>query len=148
MPNDDSTVRPRTGAWVALVNHNHLLTVQLDYSPHVPELPGGGVDYGETLLQGALRECKEEAEIDLSGQNYKVIAEHKQFVHFYADDIDEYWDYDQTYFLIQCEGHSLYHDNLVKVEEGHRSWFKISDIDWGAMHYFHSMAIQKLLTTG
>jgi|TARA_R110002126_G_scaffold3263_1_gene18432 8-oxo-dGTP pyrophosphatase MutT (NUDIX family) len=140
-----NTVRPRTGAWIALREGCHMLMVIAGNARAVPELPGGGVEKSESLWQGALREFQEEADIVLAPDNCEVIAEHKQSVHFYADDVDEYWDYDQTYFLIQQTGASLYHESVDSVPEGLRFWRATEQMNDSATHYFHAMAIKAFI---
>ena len=46
--------------------------------PNMWSITGGGVDSGETPLQGALRECKEELGIDISESNIELILSFKR----------------------------------------------------------------------
>ena len=46
--------------------------------PNMWSTTGGGVDSGETPLQGALRECKEELGIDISESNIELILSFKR----------------------------------------------------------------------
>jgi ADP-ribose pyrophosphatase YjhB (NUDIX family) len=139
---ENDAMRPRMGAWIALREGSHILMVIADNAHDVPELPGGGVEAGEGLWQGALREFQEEADITLMPNNCEIVAEYKQTVYFYADDVDEYWNYDQTYFLIQQTGARLYHGSVDSVPEGRRLWLSAEELDFSAMHYFHAMAIK------
>ncbi len=54
---------------VAVIKDNKILMVRRqsnDYLGGVYELPGGGVDDGETIIDGAIRELKEETGLDVS----------------------------------------------------------------------------------
>lgn len=48
------------------------------YHPNLWSQTGGGVDSGETSLQGALRECKEELGIDINKDNIELILSFKR----------------------------------------------------------------------
>lgn len=56
--------------------HNGIVLIERKYPPHGWALPGGFVDYGESLEQAAVREAKEETSLDI-----KLI---RQF-HTYSD---------------------------------------------------------------
>lgn len=142
---ENDTMRPRTGAWIALREKGHMLMVIADNACGVPELPGGGVDKGEALFEAALRELQEEAKISLSPHSCEVLAEYQQSVNFYADDRAEYWDYAQNFFLIQQTGTSLYHKTIDSVPEGRRLWLSVEQMDFSAIHYFHAMAIKAFI---
>ena len=58
---------PKKGAMVLLFNQGKILSVSRKYDPSLKGLPGGKVDEGETFLEAAIREAKEETGLDVFG---------------------------------------------------------------------------------
>jgi len=91
-PKLGANFRERKGVWLILHHKNSILLCYPNYAQDVPELPGGGIDKGETLIDAALRELCEETELNPTSISIK--KEHEQFVHFYAEYDSEYWNYE------------------------------------------------------
>jgi len=72
MPNQKN--RPRIGLGVVIINHDGKILIGKRKSSHAPyySIPGGHLDPGETFEIGAIRETKEETNLDI--KNPKVIA--------------------------------------------------------------------------
>lgn len=60
IPYDGSPVTWRISIYVVVVRNNEVLFAEPGYLGGLLELPGGEVEVGETLLEGATRECWEE----------------------------------------------------------------------------------------
>src|SRR5580658_6375552 len=96
IPDAQSLIKPRRGvfALVAAIDEGAIMLSAEACAPGVPELPGGGVEEGETLDEAIRREWAEEV-----GIPFNVEGPFQQFQHvrgFYADDRREFWIYDQT----------------------------------------------------
>jgi 8-oxo-dGTP pyrophosphatase MutT (NUDIX family) len=139
-PKTDTVIRNRKGVWFVFVHDDKILFTQPDYAPLVPELPGGGIDKGETIIEAAYRELYEETELKAS--SLTVEKTHKQFVHFYAEHDLECWNYDQTFFLVTKGIEHLYFKEKRKVTEGHCEWLKLGDQHKHKIHYMHKKALE------
>lgn len=144
-PNATDVIKNRTGAFAITVAKNSLLLTWQLYAPKVPELPGGGADPGENLWAAMAREFYEETGITLK------ISEHapayQQFIGFYADDVNEYWRYNQTYFLLQGkEVDALFFtDERTSPEDGKVMWVDFAKAKKLPIHYCHSIALQNCI---
>ena len=67
-------VRPQTRGVKCLVENNgKLLLVKLNYAHHKWTFPGGGVGKKESFLDAAIRETKEEVNVDLNLNNLELV---------------------------------------------------------------------------
>jgi 8-oxo-dGTP pyrophosphatase MutT (NUDIX family) len=144
-PNADSVIKPRQGAFIVAVFNNRLLLNVEPHAPNVPELPGGGIDAGEAAIQAATREFYEET--GMSFIETKATNMHSQFVHFYADDDDEFWDYEQIFFLFADTALApLYFEERKSNPSGlYCFWQKLDNLDNIPIHYMHRLAINQLI---
>lgn len=55
------------------------------YAPHTPDLPGGKVEEEESMIDGLIREIKEEAGIVLRGNSPLLVSSHTEMDYFGYD---------------------------------------------------------------
>ena len=92
-----SIIKPRRGVFALVVAvHDHAVMLAAEAcAPDVPEMPGGGIEKGETLDAATEREWAEEVGIPFSADGPFQRFQHVRG--FYADDRNEFWIYDQTF---------------------------------------------------
>lgn len=139
-PDANDLIKSRTGAFFILSCNDAVLLTYPHYAPLVPDLPGGGVDSGETLIEAACRELIEETTLELPA-NVKPDEQYQQHVKFYADDLNEYWHYDQTFFLIRNNVNELYFEGEKTVPEGVCAWIPITKLCSQNIHFMHRKAL-------
>ncbi|MFH1187622.1 MAG: NUDIX domain-containing protein [bacterium] len=66
--------KPKVGLGVIVVNHDGKILIGKRKNSHAPyySIPGGHLELGETFEEGAIREVKEETDLDI--KNPKVMA--------------------------------------------------------------------------
>lgn len=97
VPGAGATVKPRRGVFGFVVADGHFIVVEPHWTHGVVELPGGGIESGETLDEAMAREWAEEVGIPFAAQGPKREFHHRRG--FYAENLNEFWIYDQTFRL-------------------------------------------------
>lgn len=143
-PAPEDFVRARQGGFAIMILNGCVLVANGPHAPDVPELPGGGIEDGEDALTAALRETEEETGFHIT--EYEVLQEFSVHRKFYADDINEYWDYDITYYHLELPNDDLYFDgHRPSPEKGEVFWLPLDDLKKGApIKYMERLALQEL----
>jgi 8-oxo-dGTP pyrophosphatase MutT (NUDIX family) len=146
-PGAQSVIKPRRGvfALVVAVSDNAIMLSAEICAPHVPELPGGGIEGDETLDHAIEREWAEEV-----GIPFNVKGPLQQFQHmrgFYADDRNEFWVYDQTFRLYHFREHAKIGTKWLNSEGGTAGWESIASLPNLSINRAHWCAIPTLLSS-
>ena len=146
-PDAQSIIKPRRGifALAVAINDNATMLSAEACAPDVPELPGGGVEDGETLDEAIKREWAEEV-----GIAFDVRGPVQQFQHvrgFYADDRNEFWIYDQTFWLYHFLGRVKTGQKWLNPEGGTAGWEAIASLPKLSINRAHWCAIPTLLSS-
>jgi 8-oxo-dGTP pyrophosphatase MutT (NUDIX family) len=145
-PDTHSLIKPRRGvfALVIAVSDNAIMLSAEVCAPGVPELPGGGIEEGETLDEAIKREWAEEV-----GIAFDVEGPLRRFQHvrgFYADDRNEFWIYDQTFRLYHFHDPVKIGQKWLNREGGTAGWEAIASLPELLINRAHWCAIPALLS--
>jgi 8-oxo-dGTP pyrophosphatase MutT (NUDIX family) len=145
-PGAQSIVKPRRGvfALAVAVRESAIMLAAEACAPEVPELPGGGIEAGETLDEATQREWSEEVGIpfDVEGP----LRQFQQVRGFYADDRREFWIYDQTFRLYHFLGPVTVGQPWRSPEGGTAGWAAIASLPTLSINRAHWRAIPALLS--
>jgi len=146
IPDAQSLIKPRRGAFalVAAVNDGAIMLCTEASEPDVPELPGGGIEEGETLDEATKREWAEEV-----GIAFDVDGPFARFQHvrgFYSDDRNEFWIYDQTFRLYHFLGRVTVGKKWLNSEGGTAGWEAMASLNNLLINRAHWCAIPTLLS--
>lgn len=143
VPRADSVVRPRQGVFALVCNRDDILLVWQEFAKGVGQLPGGGIEEGETPDQALKREWDEE-----TGLQFSLVKPLKEYRHnrgFYADDKDEFWFYDQTFRLYRLN-EPMENEKKWRNSEGDLvGWSSIKELPKMQIAQAHWLAIVALL---
>ena len=145
-PDAQSIIKPRRGvfALAVAVNDSAIMLAAEHCAPDVPELPGGGIEDGETLDEATKREWAEEV-----GIAFNVKGPLRQFQHvrgFYSDDRKEFWVYDQTFRLYHFLERVKVGQKWPNSEGGTAGWESIASLPGLSINRAHWCAIPTLLS--
>ncbi len=145
-PDAQSIIKPRRGvfALVVAIEDDAVMLAAEGCAPDVPELPGGGIEDGETLDEATEREWAEEV-----GIAFNVKGPFQRFQHvrgFYADDRKEFWIYDQTFRLYYFLDRVKIGQTWANSEGGMAGWETIASLPGLSINRAHWCAIPTLLS--
>jgi 8-oxo-dGTP pyrophosphatase MutT (NUDIX family) len=107
-PNNQKILK-RISAYGIAIKDGKILLVRPSWKKEL-DLPGGGIEHGETLTRGLIREFHEET-------GFLVTPAKKPFAvktqAFYAEDLDKYFDSKQYFFRVTI----IEHDNSWKMDK-------------------------------
>jgi len=144
-PPPGAIIRPRRAIYALLVQSAHVLLIWPNFTNGIPDLPGGGIDAGETPDEALLREWVEETGGVFPAEAREVTAARHQHVRgFHAEEDAEFWIYDQSFRLYQ-------HDAPVSAgrwvnPEGHQAgWEPLATLPSLSLNRAHWLAVAKWL---
>lgn len=135
---DHKSIIKRTSAYGIIINENKVLLIKPTWS-NLWELPGGGIDPGETTKQGLLREFIEETSHKITNHNNKPIIIINN--NFYAEDLDKFFDSEMRFFIINQIEKTNYPINPKEIKE--LKWVDLEQVKPNNMHIDHYAALRK-----
>jgi 8-oxo-dGTP pyrophosphatase MutT (NUDIX family) len=145
-PDARSVIKPRRGvfALAIAVNDDAIMLSAEACAPDVPELPGGGIEAGESLQQALAREWAEEVGIAFEVEG--PLRQFHQVRGFYADDRDEFWIYDQTFQRFNFRNAAIVGEKWRNPEGGIAGWESVASLPQLMINRAHWCAIPALLS--
>lgn len=123
----DAELKHRTGIFgITLSTNRRILVTSPAHALDIHGLPGGGREGTETHFQTLQREYFEELGpfFVLKKNVHRVF---QQRIFYYAKDLDEYWCYQQYYYLARLIRQRMPGSHWVSPEGGHAQWLPLSD---------------------
>ena len=115
----------RPSAFALIIKNNQILLIKSKMSG-LWELPGGGVELNETIMEGLDREVYEE-----TGYKISVTNKHPIYIednYFYAPDLDEYFRAIPLVFLAKPKGDNQKAKPVHKDEVAEVKWFNLNKL--------------------
>lgn len=154
-PEPQDNIIKRTGVFCLCLtrdpvcNEPHILLLSPRYSPHLWEMPGGGVDAGEDFQTALQREILEETSLHIDLNIYPPSQTGAWDIWFSAEGYKEYWDYRQYFHRLDLPSDFYFSGRRDNHELGQAFWVPVSGLNFIDMQHFHGQALRhiyKILT--
>lgn len=96
-----------------------MLLRQNKFDTNLYSLPGGCLEHGETVISGAIREIKEETNLDVSAENIKVVSSMHRITP---------WDWHSTEFVLVCKKFSGTPQIMESDKCSDLHWFNLDNL--------------------
>lgn len=139
---DHVTAFSRRGIHALLRDGEHVLLIRPPNATWL-ELPGGGIEQGESPVQALSRELREEAGMFMAEEQLTAADETHFRTRYYASSHDAYWLYSQQFRLVRLSHRPEWN---APLEPGHeRHWLRVDALHREPVHHVHRMGIDRLL---
>lgn len=142
IPSDEDVIKDRKTLHALCLSKNSILLTVPDFAPDIYELPGGGLEEGESLSESLRREILEEAAVDLTLLNpeksWSVQA------NFKSEKRKTFFNYDQTFWLLKGpEVDAVYLEGERMPEDALRAmWMPLNNLPHISFQTLHKKALQ------
>lgn len=137
-------VSRREGIHAVLIQSDRLLVVRPADADWL-ELPGGGIEPGETPAQALARELREEAGLDLGVDTLRWRVETHVQHRYFSSKNGAFWNYGQRYVLLLPEQDPAFGQ---PSEAGNAPlWIPLDSLNTHRIHHCHRSGIDRLLTS-
>jgi 8-oxo-dGTP diphosphatase len=119
------SARPYTACFVILMKDDKIAMVlrkNTGWMDGYYGLPAGKLEYGETFTEGAIREAKEEAGVDIGAEDMRVV----HVAHRHGEEGETFMDWVDVYFGVddwQGEPHNAEPEKSERLD-----WLNINDL--------------------
>lgn len=140
---DESEAIYRKSVYGCAIREGQVLLVK-DARVNKWELPGGGVDQGETVEQALVREIKEETGLEADLTNLKLL--HDVLGYYKPLELSHPWKTDRSYFSLEIKnpsGEILKDGNGDDISEC--KWTDLADIELITINEIDLFVIKKAL---
>lgn len=119
-PDENAIFYRREGAFVLITSQDKLLLIKPVDGEGFWQLPGGGIDKGETPEDAAIRETFEETGFQLQKEHLNMSHEQRVFLYLKREPL--YWNYDQYYFDVTRHDLKTFDGIIDTPENGQMRW--------------------------